>query len=115
MIEEEKLEYRRFRKLEKLVSDYQPINRQQRHTKLKEFKKENYVYISYDSKDDLWRDFWKNIDLSFFNLPLSEDSLQASTKLRSFYQKKKLANLNLLLLMKKSQISCDLSKLNHLL
>ena len=58
MLESEKIEYKKFKRLERVVLELNPNFYKFQLENKREFVHERYTYISYQTKDHLWRSYW---------------------------------------------------------
>ena len=69
MLIKEKREYRQFKNLERAILLYSPSFYARYKNTQNQFVHENYVYISYQAKEDLYKEFWNFLDKYYFFLP----------------------------------------------
>lgn len=110
MKKSEKDEYRKFKNSEKILTRFSKKQKHKKTEMIKEYKKDDYVYITRESKDELWKNYWCKIDKFYFDKFPSKIEKNLKKEFLFLKQKRELKNLNLLINLKKTNLTTKKKK-----
>ena len=100
MKKSEKEEYRKFKNSEKILTQFSKKVKNKKTEIIKEYKKDDYTYISRESKNDLWKNFWKKIDKFYFDKYPKKIVKNLKNEFIFLKRKKELKKINFLIFLK---------------